>query len=99
MTEPPTHLKFGYQYMLEMSKIDAAMRAKGLTGAELHFACVRQYEDNHKDDPSYRERHARWLATASTPRPTDLLRQALEQIRDGHNDPRSLARAVLDATR
>lgn len=95
--DTPTHLKFGYQHMLEMGRIDAEMRNKGLVGAELHFACVKQYEVNHKDDPSYRQRQKKWLATASAPAPTDLLRQALEQIRDGHNDPRALARKVLSA--
>lgn len=95
MDDVPTHLKFGFQHMMEMREIEGDLRASGLSGVELYFASIRQYEVNHKDDPTYRERQEGWLATASTPAPTDLLRQALEQIRDGHNDPRSLAREVL----
>ena len=93
----PTHLKFGYAHMIEMREIESALRTTGLTGAELYFASVKQYETRHKDDPTYRERHQKWLATSSTPSPPDLLRQALEQIRDGHNDPRALAREALAA--
>lgn len=94
----PLHRKFGYEHMVEMCEIERGLRATGLIGADLYFASVSQYEKRHKNDPSYSERHAAWLATLSTPAPTDLLRQALEQIRDGHNDPRTLAREVLAAT-
>jgi hypothetical protein len=92
----PAHLKFGYAHMVEMREIEDALRTSGLHGTELHFACVRQYEVRHKDDPTYRQRQQAWLATNSVQSFRDLLRQALEEIRDGHNDPRALARQVLD---
>lgn len=98
MADLPDHRKFGYAHMVEMCEIEATHRAKGLGGAELYFASVREYEQRHRSDPSYRDRVQKWLATSSTPAPDNLLRQALEQIRDGHNDPRSLARDVLAAT-
>lgn len=98
MTEPdtlPAHRKFGYSHMMEMREIESELLASGLRGADLYFASVGRYEERHKDDPTYRERHHKWLATSATPDPPDLIRQALEQIRDGHNDPRALAREVL----
>lgn len=98
MDDLPVHLKFGYARMMEMREIERGLRTSGLDGVELYFASIRQYEARHKDDPSYRESQKKWLATSSTPAPTDLLRQALEQIRDGHNDPRAMAREVLEAT-
>jgi len=104
MDDVPDHLKFGYAHMMEMRTIEAEQRAAGLSGTELYFACIRHYEARHRGDPSFRQRQeiARvngeaWVGTPSTPSLDDLLRQALEQIRDGHNDPRSLAREVLDA--
>lgn len=102
MADVATHLKFGYSHMMEMREIEATMRRRGLSGAALHFACVTQYEENHKNDPTFRQRQdaarargERWVSTPSVSSPADLLRQALEEIRDGHNDPRSLARQVL----
>lgn len=97
-TDTPAHLKFGYAHMIEMREIEATLRAGGLAGADLYFASIREYQKRHANDPTFRERQQAWLATSSTPAPPDLLRQALEQIRDGHNDPRSLAREVLAAT-
>lgn len=93
----PAHRKFGYEHMMEMLEIEKGLRSSGLDGTELYFASVGLYETRHKNDPTYRERHQQWLATSSTPSPSDLLRQALEQIRDGYNDPRALAREVLSA--
>lgn len=93
----PDRHKFGYAHMVETREIERELRATGLVGADLYFATSREYEARHKGDPSYRERVQKWLATSSTPMPVDLIRQALEQIRDGHNDPRTLAREVLEA--
>lgn len=96
----PVHRKFGYAHMREMREIEDGLRSSGIVGAELYFASVKQYETRHRNDPTYRERHQQWLATSATASPTDLLRQALEQIRDGHNDPRTVAReALIAATR
>jgi hypothetical protein len=97
LNDLPDHLKFGYAHMIEAREIERELRATGLSGADLYFATSRQYEARHKNDPSYRERVQKWLATSSTPKPVDLIRRALEQIRDGHNDPRTLARDVLAA--
>lgn len=91
----PDHQKLGYDQMLEMREIEAGLQAKGITGVALHFETVRHYEERHKNDPTYRERQSKWLATQVAGTPDDLLRRALEEIRDGHNDPRGLARSVL----
>ena len=74
----PDRLKFGYRHMIEMREIEGALRSRGLTGAALHFEAVCEHEARHKNDPSYREAHQKWLAGASSPRPVDPLRQALE---------------------
>ena len=92
----PDHMKFGYDHMLEMRDIEAELRARGVTGVALHFQAVARYEEIHKNDPSYRERQTKWLATQVASTPDDLFRKALEEIRDGHNDPRALARSVLE---
>jgi len=89
---PSLHRKFGYDHMLEMREIEERLRANGVTGVALHFAAVAQYEKAHADDPTYRQRQQ--TTVQSQP---DLLRRALEEIRDGHNDPRALARQVLGA--
>lgn len=97
----PDHMKLGYDHMVEMHGIEDALRADGVTGVQLHFAAIRTYEALHKNDPSYRERQdaargERWVGSASILSPADLMWKALEEIRDGHNDPRALARAVLE---
>lgn len=102
--ERPIHLKFGYPHMIEMREIETELRAKGLTGTALHFAVIAESEVRHKDDLPYRERQrlARergetWAGGGHTlSSDTDLLRAALEEIRDGHNDPRALAAKVLE---
>lgn len=100
------HLKFGYAHMMEMREIEDVLRATGVCGVELYFASIRQYETRHRNDPTFRQRQEaarargeKWVATPSTESPLDLIRQALEQIRDGHNDPRALAHEVLEAAR
>jgi hypothetical protein len=100
----PFHRKFGYQQMLEMRQLEDALRSQGLSGIALHFAVVHQYEEAHKSDPSFRQRQEiarangeKWIAGgASLPSDVEILRAALEAIRDGHNDPRALAREVLE---
>lgn len=98
----PIQHKFGYEHMVEMQQIEDEHRVAGLSGMELFFASIRTYEGRHKSDPTFKQKQqaarARgedWIGTPSIPSTTDLLRQALEEIRDGHNDPRALARAVL----
>lgn len=96
--EPPIHRKFGWEHAQEMREIEAQLRAEGVTDyATLHFAAVDRYVDRHKNDPTFRQRQE--TVSAGRPvKPTDLerFRLALEAIRDGHNDPRSLARDVLE---
>lgn len=98
----PLHRKLGYDHMLEMREIEAALRAKGLSGTALHFAAVEEHERRHADDPTFRQmqdaaraRGAGWVAPMDAPNREDLFRRALERIRDGHNDPRRLAHTVL----
>lgn len=98
----PVHRKLGYDHMLEMRGIEAQLRADGVTGVALHFAAVAQYERAHQHDPNFRQRQAAakaigaaWVSTDAAPSRDDLMRLALEEIRDGHNDPRALAQAVL----
>lgn len=99
VTDLPDHLKFGYSHMIEMREIEKTMRARtDLTGADLYFACVDQYEKRHAGDPTYKERQQQWLSKHTTmPTNFSLMKEALEQIRDGHNDPRALATEVLNA--
>lgn len=107
MSGIPDCRKLGYAHMIEMRAIETALRTDGVSGVELYFAAVRTYESLHKNDPSYLERQKaarirgeRWvLGTEAIPTKVDLLRRALEDIRDGHNDPRGLALAVLEAFR
>lgn len=94
----PIERKLGYAHAVEMAEIEDALRADGATGVELHFAAVRAYEVRHKNDASFKVRQKIWLATQVAATPDDLLRRALEEIRDGHNDPRALARLVLERT-
>jgi hypothetical protein len=89
--ELPLHQKFGYSHMIEMRAIEDRLRANGITGVALHFAAVAEYEAAHKNDPIYSERKI-----AAKPEQNNLFRLALEEIRDGHNDPRTLARTVLE---
>ena len=95
----PDHKKFGYDYMIEMHEIEEQLLAEGVQpGVGLHFKAITRYQENHKNDPSFAERcvemDKRWRANAK-PSQFDIFKIALEEIRDGHNDPRSLAREVL----
>lgn len=97
----PLNRKLGYDHMLEMRVIENELRASGITERIfLHFEAVRRYEEKHRNDPSYRERNEAWkLAYTIDAGPSDfeILKRALEEIRDGHNDPRLLAKQTLDA--
>lgn len=105
MTLKLTHRKFGFDHVVEMREIESALRTTGLVGIALYFASVQEYSVRHANDPTYRQRQEmarargeRWVASASVPHASNLHRKALEEIRDGNNDPRSLARDVLLAT-
>ncbi len=93
----PLHRKLGYDHMLEMREIEARIRSRadGTTGIALHFEAIRHYEIAHKDDPSFRQRQKN-QEVKHVYTNEHWLRLALEEIRDGHNDPRALARAVLE---
>lgn len=98
----PIERKLGYAHMVEMREIEEGLRAKGLNGAELHFASVSAYEVRHKSDPTLRQRQDAARSTEQAgpqaKRLDEILREALEMIRDGHNDPRGLAQEVLANT-
>lgn len=92
----PIHLKFGYDHMVEMASIRAELMAQGQQGMALHFNAIRAYEARHVGDPTYAEKcAARRRLDMHNPDRFDPLRVALELIRDGHNDPRGLARETL----
>ena len=99
----PIHLKFGYEHALEMAQIRKNLEAEGFSGPALHMEAARCYERRHKHDLPYRVRqqiakeNGEAWAGGAPPVPTeaDILRAALEAIRDGHNDPRALAAEVL----
>lgn len=53
--------KFGYAYAMEIQRIEHNLRLeRGIadTGfnSEIHFDAIKVYQENHKNDPSYRER-------------------------------------------
>lgn len=99
--------KFGYAHHMEMQEIKAKLRAEGETDqAMIHFKAVAEYERRHMNDPTLaqnqaaaRTRGEKWVTLLERDQPThlDQFRAALEAIRDGHNDPRELARKVLEA--
>lgn len=99
-------LKFGYSHHVEMEEIKAALRADGETDqAMIHFKAVAEYERRHKNDPTFaqnqavaRARGEKLVPPLQSDQPSllDQFKAALEAIRDGHNDPRQLARTVLD---
>ena len=95
----PLHRKLGYQHMLEMAEIRAKLSAEGHTGPKLHFMAVQAMELRHANEPTFAERSAAWLAkqraAPSTQDNVSAALEALRLIRDGHNDPRVLAREVL----
>lgn len=92
----PIQRKLGYDQMVEMADIRAQLMAQGVTGTTLHFEAVATYEARHRGDPSFHERQAAWLAKQKgRPESDDPLIVAMRLIRDGHNDPRGLAREIL----
>lgn len=64
---------------------------------ESHFLSGRFWEMCLQAKPTYAERSAAWLEkqTVKTRTSVDPLRDALEKIANGHNDPRALAMAAL----
>lgn len=98
--------KFGYSHHVEMEEIRAKLRAEGETDqAMIHFKAVAEYERRHKNDPTFAQKQAaarargeKWVPPLQSDQPSllDQFRAALEAIRDGHNDPRELARTVLE---
>lgn len=57
--------KFGYEAMVEKNTICDRLRAEGVTDhMELYFRTQREYEANHANDPTYRERNKAFLARA-----------------------------------
>jgi hypothetical protein len=77
----PIHMKFGYDRMVEIEAIRKRLKGTGLNQTELYFACNKQYDENHKNDPTWQERQAAWWARQS-PAKNELV-EALKMIRDG----------------
>jgi len=102
--DKPIEQKFGYEHMLEMQQIEANLRNEGFDGVALHFESIRCYDRRHKNDIPFRvlqqiaKEDGKAWAGGGSPKPsdTDILRDALIAIRDGHNDPRALAAEVLE---
>ena len=71
---------------------------EGATGVGHYFRQKEIFDELLDKRESYKERSARWLSgqRAKHTVPPNRLRDALQAIADGHNDPRSLAREVLD---
>lgn len=69
--------------------------SEGLSGLELFFRGQDLFTKQLVAAPSYRERQKKWAdAQVSKSKPSPLL-DALQEIADGHNDPRKLATDVL----
>jgi len=90
----PIHLKFGYEAAKERAAIQTELEEQGLTGTDLHFAVVREYERRHADDPSYKETSERILAEAKARSGSDtgLTREEAEHLLEllgGANHPLS----------
>lgn len=93
----PIEQKVGYWHAVEMRRIRKNLVEEGFSGTALYFEAVRCHAVRHANDLSLRVRQE--VARASRPERAfaDPFRLALEAIRDGDNDPRSLARRVLEA--
>jgi hypothetical protein len=100
----PDHRKFGYAFNREIEEIEREIAAELGVDPEkfdprVFFGARRRYEDRHRNDPSLRRRLGKSLGAIPAKRALsgrdDLYRAALEAIRDGHNDPRTLARDTL----
>lgn len=70
-------------------------KAEGLVGLELYFREQQLFTECLGRRPSYRERQKLRVTPVRVTASADELRRALEQIRDGHNNPRELAAQVL----
>lgn len=61
-TTPPARYKLGYDKLEECAAIEQQLIRMGYTPGSfaLHFAVLREYDIRHKNDPSYKERCAKW---------------------------------------
>lgn len=80
-------------------RCEAQAQAEGLAGVELFFRGQQLFMKSLNRFPSYRERQKLRGAPVRVTASADELRRALEQIRDGHNNPRELAAQVLEILR
>lgn len=87
---------FGFWRVIEERMIREEMIAEGLDPKSPagHFEVQRRVTENHKNDHTFREISAAFVAKAS-PAPPDLAIEALRQIAAGHNDARALAIETL----
>lgn len=75
------------------ARCEAQAQSEGLAGLELFFRAQNLFTECVASKPTYRERQAKWMAKQKPA--ADPLREALQAIADGHNDPRALAAEVL----
>lgn len=103
--------RFGYWHMVEERMVRAQMAAEGITPETergcFYLLMTQRIMENHKDDPKpWHDRHglmygggirqqAAYELQAMIEAAREECLQALRDIRDGHNDPRGLASAVL----
>lgn len=76
-------------------RCEAQAASEGLAGIELFFRGQALFSESLSRFPSYKERNTAWKSKQVSVASKDPVREALEQIRDGHNDARGLAAKVL----
>lgn len=97
----PDRHKFGYEHNLEMDTIRKELLAEGMdpAGFQLESAAIKRYQENHKDDLTYRQRQdlaryngEKWVTPHPSPvKPvlkfTDEEIEYLKEMLDRVNDP------------
>lgn len=103
--EDEKHLrrKLGYWRMVEDRMVRDQLAAEGVTPDQWGFwsEISRRMVENHKDDasfkvPGYITQQISCGQDEQIAHAKDACVEALRQIRDGHNDPRLLAREALE---
>lgn len=71
---------------------------EGLSGLPLFFRSQELFTARLDATPSYKQRQQKWADDQARKNPPvkSRMQEALEAIRDGHNDPRALASQVLN---
>lgn len=78
------------------AQCEAQAESEGLAGLRLFMRGQELFNEALAAKPTYRERQRSWRAKIQPEHAaSDPLREALQAIADGHNDPRTLAKQVL----